>query len=192
MSVLSRPVLVLNKMWIPIRVASVRRCLNLIFANKASIVDPADYAIYSWLEWVDIDTTDDEYVITTTRSDVKVPEVIVLAKHDKVYMKDLRLTKRNIYIRDRYRCQYTGKQLKFDEANIDHVIPRARGGKNTWSNLVVCTKEINSIKGDRTPEEAGLKLIKKPVKPAPDGPHKLMDPKFNMPASWSKFIKVKK
>jgi 5-methylcytosine-specific restriction endonuclease McrA len=176
----------------PIRVASVKRCLKLIFGDKASIVDPADYSVYSWLEWADLDATGDEYVLTTTRANVKVPEVIVLSKHDKVYIKDLRLTKRNIYIRDRYKCQYTGKQLKFDEANIDHVIPRSRGGKNTWSNLVVCTKEINSMKGDRTPAEAGLKLIKKPVKPSPDGPHKLMDPKFNMPESWSKFIKVKK
>ena len=192
MNALSRPVLVLNKMWIPIRVASVRRCLNMIFADKASIVDPIDYSIYSWVEWIELSTNSDKNVITTTRANIKIPEVIVLAKHDKVYMKDLRLTKRNIYIRDKYRCQYTGKQLKYDEANIDHIIPKARGGRNTWDNLVVCTKEINSIKGDRTPEEAGLKLIKKPVKPTPDGPHKLMDPKFNMPESWSKFIKVKK
>jgi len=192
MSVLSRPVLVLNKMWIPIRVASVRRCLNLIFADKASIVDPADYSIYSWLEWVEKDASGDEYALTTTRANVKILEVIVLSKWDKVFIKDPRLTKRNIYIRDTYRCQYTGKQLKFDEANIDHIIPRARGGKNTWSNLVVCTKEINSMKGDRTPAEAGLKLIKKPVKPTPDGPYRLFDPKFNMPESWNKFIKVKK
>lgn len=175
----------------PIRIASVRRCLNMIFADKASIVDPADYAIYSWLEWVEMDTKGDEYVLTTTRSNVKIPEVVVLSRYDKVFTKNLRLTKRNIYIRDRYKCQYTGKQLNFDEANIDHVIPRAKGGRNTWDNMVVCTKEINSIKGDRTPEEAGLKLIKKPVKPSPDVPHRLFDPKFNMPDSWRKFIKVK-
>lgn len=189
MSSLNRPVLVLNKMWIPIRVASVKRCLKLIFSDKASLVDPSDYSVYSWEEWMLLDTASDEYVIPTTRDSIKIPEVIVLLKYDKVYTKDLRLTKRNIYIRDKYRCQYTGKQLNFDEANIDHIIPRSRGGKNTWDNLVVCTKEINSIKGDRTPEEAGLKLIKQPVKSVAAGPHKLMDPKFKMPESWSKFIK---
>ena len=190
MSVLSRPVLVLNKMWMPIRIATIKRCLNMIFSDKASLVDPTDYSVYSWLEWVELDTDGDEHVLTTTRSDVKIPEVVVLAKYDKVFTKDLRLTKRNIYIRDKYRCQYTGKQLGFDEANIDHVIPRSRGGRNTWSNMVVCTKEINSKKGDRTPSEAGLKLIRKPVKPSPDAPHRLFDPKFNMPESWKKFIKV--
>ena len=190
MTSLSRPVLVLNKMWIPIRVASVKRCLKLIFADKASLVDPSDYSVYTWEEWMTLDAANDEYVIPTTRDNIKIPEVIVLLKYDKVYTKDLRLTKRNIYIRDKYKCQYTGKQLNFDEANIDHVIPRSRGGKNTWDNLVVCTKEINSIKGDKTPEEAGLKLIKKPVKPTPSCPHRLMDPKFNMPESWSKFIKT--
>jgi 5-methylcytosine-specific restriction endonuclease McrA len=163
----------------------------MIFSDKASLVDPTDYAVYNWLEWVKMDTNGDDYVLTTTQADVKIPEVIVLAKYDKVFTKDLRLTKRNIYIRDKYRCQYTGKQLKFDEANIDHVIPRAKGGRNTWDNLVVCTKEINSQKGDRTPEEAGLKLIRKPVKPSPDGPHRLLDTRFNMPESWKKFIKVK-
>jgi len=192
MSVLNRPVLVLNKMWMPVRVASVRRCLNKIFADKASIIDPADYFVYSWLEWVELNANSDEFVLTTTGSDVKVPEVIVLAKWDKVFIKDPKLTKRNIYIRDRYSCQYTGKQLSFNEANIDHIIPRARGGKNTWENLVVCTREINSRKGDRTPAEAGLKLIRKPVKPVSDGPYKLFDPKFNMPDSWKKFIKVNK
>ncbi len=192
MASLSRPVLVLNKMWIPIRVASVKRCLKLVFADKASLVDPEDYAIYNWGEWTILPCADDEYSISTTRGDVKIPEVIVLLRYDKVYSKDLRLTKKNIYIRDKYKCQYTGKQLSYDEANIDHVIPRARGGKNTWDNLVVCSKEINSIKGDRTNEEAGLKLIKKPVRPSPDGPHRLMDSKFNMPESWGKFLKSNK
>ena len=189
---LNRPVLVLNKMWIPIRVASVKRCLKLVFADKASLIDPDNYSIYSWDEWAKLNSSNDEYSISTTSGSIKIPEVIVLLKYDKVYTKDLRLTKRNIYIRDRYKCQYTGKQLNFNEANIDHIIPRARGGKNTWDNLVVCTKEINSIKGDKTPEEAGLKLIKKPVKPTLDGPHRLLDPKFKMPDSWNKFIKSNK
>lgn len=192
MSSLSNPVLVLNKMWIPIRVASVKRCLKLIFADKASIVDPADYAVYSWLEWVEVDTDGAKDVLHTTKSDVKTPEVIVLLKYDKVFTKDLRLTKKNIYIRDKYRCQYTGKQLNYEDANIDHVIPRARGGKNTWDNLVVCSKEINNIKGDKTNAEAGLKLIRKPVKPTAGGPHKLLDPKFKYPESWGKFIRSNK
>jgi len=76
MSSLSKPVLVLNKMWIPIRVASVKRCLKLVFADKASLVDPEDYAIYNWEEWTMLDTDGDESSILTTRGDVKIPEVM--------------------------------------------------------------------------------------------------------------------
>jgi len=191
MSSLDMPVLVLNKIWIPIRVASVKRCLKLIFSNKASLVDPSDYSVYRWEKWLSLDTTGDDHVIFTTRDSIKVPEVIVLLNYDKIYTKDLRLTKKNIYIRDKYKCQYTGKQLNFDETNIDHIIPRSRGGMNTWENMVVCTKEINSLKGDKTPEEAGLKLITQPIKPSANGPHNLIDPKFKIPESWSRFVKIK-
>lgn len=186
MSSLNRPVLVLNKMWIPIRIASVKRCLKLIFADKASIVDPSDYAIYSWDNWVTMDSSGDKFAISTTRGDLKVPEVIVLLKYDKVYIKDLRLTKRNLYIRDKYKCQYSGKQVSHREADIDHIIPRSKGGKNSWNNMVVCSKEINRQKANRTPAEAGLKLIKKPTKPS--NKHLLIDPKMDVPSSWSKFI----
>ncbi len=190
MKSLSRPVLVLNKMWIPIRVVTVKRCLKLVFADKASIVDPADYSVYSWEKWVTMDSTNDEYGIETTSGRIKIPEVIVLLNYAKVFIKDLRITKKNIYMRDKYRCQYTGRQVRHDEADIDHVIPKSRGGKNSWDNLVVCTKEINRVKADRTPEEAGLKLIRKPTAPKTD--HFLVDPKLNAPDSWEKFIRKNK
>lgn len=189
MSSLSRPVLVLNKLWMPIRIASVKRCLKLVFADKASIVDPEDYTVYSWEQWAKMDSAGDKYGIQTTSNRIKIPEVIVLSSYDKVFRKDLRLTKRNIYMRDKYRCQYTGKQVSHSEADIDHVIPRSRGGKNSWDNMVVCSKEINRLKANRTPEEAGLTLIKQPSKPETD--NLLIDPKLDQPASWAKFIKSK-
>lgn len=187
MSSLNRPVLVLNKMWIPIRIVSVKRCLKLVFADKASIVDPSDYFVYSWEEWVELDSSNDEYGIQTTRARIKAPEVTILLKYDKVHMKNMRLTKRNIYIRDKYRCQYSGKQIGYKDADIDHIIPRSKGGTNSWDNMVVCTKTINRIKANRTPKEAGLTLIREPVKPPHD--HLLIDPKLNAPKSWDKFIK---
>jgi 5-methylcytosine-specific restriction endonuclease McrA len=190
MSSLSRPVLVLNKGWIPIRIASVKRCLKLVFADRASIVNPTDYFVYDWETWIKIDCSNDKYVIQTSSIKIKVPEVIVLLKYDKVYIKDLRLTKRNIYIRDKYRCQYSGQQINYKDADIDHVIPRSRGGTNSWDNMVVCKKDINRIKADRTPEEAGLKLIRKPTRPSTE--HLLIDPKIEMPESWSQFLRKNK
>jgi len=186
MLVLNRPVLVLNKVWIPIRVISAKRCLKLVFANKASIVDPEDYSVYDWEEWKKLDHSEDNISIKTTSGSVKLPEVMVLLSYDKVFIRSLRLTKKNIYMRDEFQCQYTGESLHGKDADIDHVIPRSRGGKNTWENMVVCSKSINRKKADRTPEEAGLKLIKKPSKPKSE--HFFIDPKIDVPSSWGKFI----
>ena len=185
MASLNRPVLVLNKMWLRIRIISAKRALKLIFADKASIVDGDDFSVYTWEQWITLDSTNDEYGIETTSGRIKVPEVIVLLKYDKVYVKDMRLTKRNLYMRDKYKCQYTGRQVRHDEADIDHVIPRSKGGKNSWDNMVVCSKEINRMKADRTPSEAGLKLIKQPRKP--EAKSFWIDPRLNPPKSWAKF-----
>ncbi len=187
---LNRPVLVLNKMWVPIRVASVKRCLKLVFADKASIVLPDDYSVHNWEKWITIPSLDEEIGILTTSGKIKILEVIVLLKYDKVYEKGVRLTKRNIYIRDGYKCQYSGQPMGHNDFDIDHVVPRSKGGKNSWENMVVCAKDINRLKGNRTPKEAGLKLIKKPRKPIYQ--HLMIDPKMRIPESWAKFINIKK
>ncbi len=190
MSALNKQILVLNKMWMPIRIIPAYRALTLIFAGKASAID-INYYAYNWKDWSERKISDNPYGTILTSSDVvEIPEIIVLSRYDKVFRKDTRLTKRNIYIRDGYKCQYTGMRIKESEADIDHVIPRSKGGKNTWENMVVCMKDINRMKADRTPEQAGLMLIKKPSKPNAD--RLLIDPKIRVPDSWSKFIKGKK
>lgn len=196
MTSLNKPVLVLNKNWMRVRVATVKKCLKLIFAEKASFVyifsNPInidgidDYSILNWEEWSKLNTEKDKNVIVTTRYNIKVPEVIVLSRYDKIHRRRAQLTKKNIYIRDKYCCQYSGRQLKQDEADIDHINPRSKGGKNSWDNLVVCDKDINRIKGDRTPEEAGLTLIKKPTKPVYS--QIMIDPKIKKYKSWDKFL----
>jgi len=184
---MNKPVLVLNKVWMPIRVIPTYRALVLIYANKASAIDTDTYYAYSWEDWIKEPIKESDSIITSSSGDVRIPEVIVLSTYDKVYRKDLRLTKRNIYIRDGLKCQYTGVDVKGSDADIDHVIPRSQGGKNSWENMVVCSKEVNRRKANRTPEQAGLKLIKKPCKPNSD--ILLIDPKMNTPKSWNKFVK---
>ena len=186
MSSLKRPVLVLNKLWIPIRVITVKRALKLLFADRASAILAKDYSVYNWADWSSMDAKDSEPGIQTANRRIRVPEVIVLLRYDKVHRKNIRLTKKNIYIRDKYKCKYTGKQVSHKEEDIDHVIPCSKGGKNTWDNMVVCSREINRQKGNRTPDEAGLKLIKTPKKP--DYEQILIDPKMNIPESWKSFI----
>jgi len=186
MSVLTRRVLVLNKLWMPIRVVSVKRAFKLLFAERASVVLPSDFSTYSWEAWAKLPVAEGEEGVQTTSSLIKIPEVVVLLKYDKIHKRGVRLTKRNVFIRDKYICQYTGRQVRSSEADIDHIIPKSRGGKNSWDNLVVCSKEINRRKGDRTPDEAGLKLLKKPTKPTYS--RLMIDPKMKMPKSWEKFL----
>lgn len=189
MSSLNLDVLVLNKVWMPIRIIKVKRCIKLVFADRASIVDPDDYSIYNWDKWTSLPIPKGEDYISTTRNNVRVPELIVLSRYDKTHRRSLRLTKRNIYLRDGHVCQYTGQKINKNNGDIDHIVPRSKGGKNTWDNVVACLKDINRQKGNRTPEEAGLKLLRKPKKPHYD--HLLIDPKITIRESWKKFIKVK-
>ena len=188
MSTLNKRILVLNKVWMPIRIIPAHRAITLVFAGKASAIDINDWSVYSWENWTKRTMSENPYgTLRTSSCDIEIPEIIVLSTYDKVFRKDLRLTKRNIYVRDGYKCQYSGKKLAESELDIDHVIPRSKGGTNSWDNMVVCTKEINRMKADRTPEQAGLKLIKKPKKPNSD--RMIVDPKVKTPASWAKFVK---
>jgi hypothetical protein len=189
MSALNKPVLVLNKMWMPIRVITTIRALKLLFAEKAFVVNVDDYVVFNWTDWQKLSVADGEEAIMTTQAPVKIPEVIVLAHYDKLPKKGLKLTKRNIFLRDDFTCQYTGAKVSTKTADIDHVIPKSRGGRTSWDNLVVCSKEVNRRKADKTPDEAGLKLLKQPCKPEPQVIY--IDPRMDMPESWSRFIAKK-
>ena len=95
----------------------------------------------------------------------KIPSVIVLKNVVKFINQGLRPTRNNIIWRDHGKCQYCANNLALSELTLDHVVPRSRGGKNTWTNLVACCKKCNQAKRDRTPEEAGMELLRKPLKP---------------------------
>lgn len=181
--------LVLNKLWTPIRVIPSIRAFTLLFAGKASVVDVIDYAVFTWDEWSKVPTKDEDNVIHTSNADIKLPEVIVLSNYDKLPKKGMKLTKRNIFLRDNFTCQYSGKTVNTKTADIDHIIPKSRGGTTSWDNLVVCSKTINRKKADRTPQEAGLRLLKKPGRPEPQVIY--IDPRMDMPDSWANFISKK-
>lgn len=187
MGSLNKSVLVLNKVWFPIRVIDVKRALKLVFSEKAFLIHPEDYSVVKWEEWVSLPTDeDDSKCILTTSGKIKIPEVIALSKYDKVNNRKAKLTKRNIMIRDNFTCQYTGKKLKKSECDIDHIIPKSKGGKNSWDNMVVCSKEINRKKGDKFIDEMGLSLVRKPY--APSVKNLILNPDMPMPKSWKNFI----
>jgi 5-methylcytosine-specific restriction endonuclease McrA len=103
--------------------------------------------------------------VQTVRGPIRVPTVIVAVNYAKVPKKRPKLCARSIRERDGNRCQYSGRVLSPDEGSLDHVVPRSRGGKNSWDNLVWSSKEVNARKGNRLPHEAGLKLLAIPRTP---------------------------
>lgn len=118
-----------------------------------------------WRDWVKLPIREMDSFVGTVSGAIRVPTVIVLANFSRVPKKRPKFGTRGIWERDGGRCQYTGKTLKPGEGNIDHIVPRSRGGKSTWENCVLAHKDVNSRKGSKLPEEAGLRLLRKPIAP---------------------------
>jgi 5-methylcytosine-specific restriction endonuclease McrA len=119
----------------------------------------------TWEEWITLPIRDQDEAVYTVRGQIRVPTVIVAVNYAKVPKKRPKLCARAIRERDGNRCQYTGRVLHPDEGSLDHVVPRSRGGKDAWENLVWSAKEVNQRKADRLPHEAGLKLLSVPRAP---------------------------
>lgn len=191
MTALNDQVLVLNRAYVPVDVVCVRNAISDAYTDDAVIVD-SDYTEYTWEDWynlfsVPLDEDFDYKYVSDKEAKIRVPEVIILNDFTDVPKREIKLTRRHLYIRDKGKCQYTGKKLSTREATLDHIMPRSRGGKNTWENLVLCDPRVNRQKDSKTPEEAGLTLLKKPSKPK-------WSPVYSSylkkrPASWSKFVK---
>ena len=125
--------------------------------------------------------------IHTVRLQIAVPRIIRLLGYDKLPRQDVKFNRRNIYARDSSRCQYCGKKFSTSELSLDHVVPRSQGGKSTWENIVCCCVKCNVKKGGRTPEQAHMHLITKPVKPrrSPVINIRLADERYS---SWKQFL----
>ena len=116
MGTLRNPVLILNKAWIPIRIKDVQRAITLLCRERACVVDPKSYELYNWENWYNQEVNNDELYIQSAKKKVKVPDIIILSKYDKIPRETPKLTKRNIFIRDSFRCQYSGKKIHSSEA----------------------------------------------------------------------------
>src|SRR6266481_2218116 len=119
----------------------------------------------SWDEWITLPIRPQDNAVQTVRGPVRVPTVIVAVNFAKVPKKRPKLCARTIRERDANRCQYTGALLRPEDGSLDHVVPRSRGGKDTWENLVWSSKAVNTRKANRLPHEAGLRLLKAPRAP---------------------------
>lgn len=183
--VLEHPTLVLNRNWQPVNVATVARALVLLWNESARVVDPADYRLYTWADWSELRPREGELFIQAVRLRLRVPEVIVLAEYDRLPTAAVSFSRRNVFKRDHWACQYCGRQPGGEELTIDHVIPRSQGGTSTWENCVLACIACNKRKADRTPHQAGMRLRKAPHKPTWKPIYGARQLRIE---SWSKFI----
>ncbi len=140
-------VLLLNITYEPLKVINWKKAITLLFLNKVEVVEEYGTEVHS---------------ISFT---IKLPAVVRLLRMVKRPKTHVKFSRQNIYARDKYRCQYCGKRSASEELTYDHVIPKSRGGTTRWENIVTCCIDCNRKKGGRTPEEARMKLTRKPSRP---------------------------
>jgi 5-methylcytosine-specific restriction endonuclease McrA len=168
--VMQLPVLVLNATYEPVHVTRVRRALVLMLKGVAQAEETNTAEVHS-----------------TSRT-LQAPSVIRLLSYRHIPQQTRALSRKNILMRDRYICQFCGRRFPAAELTLDHVFPRSRGGRSTWENLVACCYGCNNRKGDRTPEEAGLRLVRKPRPFTLHTSRQLMRLMANQEEKWRKYL----
>ena len=192
---LSASVLLLNRLYMAVRVVSARRALTLLYRELAEVVacDDGQYLSYDFDGWVEVSQAKRRFEpeqhdwIRTVRFQIAVPKIIRMLVYEKVPATTVKLNRRNLFARDQNRCQYCGRRRPTTELSLDHVIPRSQGGTNAWDNIVCACVRCNVKKGGRTPEQAHMKLISLPKRPrrSPVLTIKRSDSRY---ASWKQFL----
>lgn len=162
--VLSVPVLLVNRHFAPVCVTPVRRQMILLYGGAARAVDE-DGETHDFGQWRKLPVREADDGLPIIGGELRVPRVLHLQRYDRAPRVAVRLTRRNLMLRDQHQCQYCSRRPSLRDLNVDHVIPRSRGGNDSWENLVVSCRSCNLKKGRRTPDEAGMSLLRTPQKP---------------------------
>ena len=199
-TVLQSNVLVLNRFYQAIRVINVRRAFSLLCRDLAEVIhiEQDKSGKHQWMnlnftDWRELSELKAQFEpgdfewVHTVRFQVAVPRIIRLLGYDKLPRQDVKFNRRNIFARDSNRCQYCGKRFSTTDLSLDHVTPKSQGGKSTWENIVCACIKCNVKKGGRTPEQASMHLITKPIKPrrSPVINIRLADERYQ---SWKQFL----
>ncbi len=163
--VLDERTLVLNRSWMAITTTTVRRALSLVYQRAAKIVCPESYVIHDFDTWSELAVARDEPCIRSVSLRIRVPEIIVLAMYDGVPSRTVAFSRRNLYRRDLFACQYCGVRPGSEELTIDHIVPRSAGGRSTWTNCVLACVDCNKRKANRPLRRTGMTLLRKPQVP---------------------------
>ena len=193
--VLQEKVLVLNRLYTAVRVINARRAFVMLFKQAAEVISVEDgqYVNYDFETWTEIAELQRQFEpdahawIRTPRLHIAVPKIIRLFGYDRLPRQEVKLNRRNLYARDANCCQYCGRNFSTKELTVDHVTPRVLGGQHSWSNLVCACVQCNARKGGRTPHQARMSLIRKPIKPRrnPVITMRLGDARYR---SWKAFL----
>jgi len=169
MDVLDRPALVLNKHWVAIQTTTVKEAIGLVAKGAARIIEPESFVAHDLETWNDVSRAKARFgdaVIRSARLELAPPEVILLTDYEGMGERAVVFSRRNLFKRDRFTCQYCGSQPGPEELTIDHVAPRSRGGVSSWENCVLACVACNKRKADRSIAESGMSLRKPPRKPS--------------------------
>ena len=166
-------VLVLNKHYMPIRIVGAKRAFSLLFRQLAEVVslEKGTYCNYNFHSWCEVSQfkktfePDSNDWVAAVNFYIAVPRIIRLLFYDRLPRNEVKFNRRNLFARDKNHCQYCGKKFPTSELSLDHVIPKSSGGKSNWENIVCACTGCNVKKGGKTPQQAGLTLVKNPVKP---------------------------
>jgi 5-methylcytosine-specific restriction endonuclease McrA len=162
--------LVLSQGYEPVKIVPWQRAITLLFLGKVEVIEEYDRDI------------------KTTSVLIKIPAVVRLLNAFRRHKKPVKFSRVNIYGRDDYRCQYCGEGRSINELTYDHVVPRAQGGKTVWSNIVTACTDCNAKKGNRTPAQAGMKLLKQPMQPTATPALVVTVNQQSMPDAWRDYV----
>jgi 5-methylcytosine-specific restriction endonuclease McrA len=184
-------VLILNRHFCPVQITTWERALTLLYLDHAAAVDES-YRTYDFEAWLQIYARlrpAPARIVHTARINIAVPEVLVLKLYDQVPFREIAFTRRNIYHHYGHRCCYCGKNFPPNELNLDHVVPRSRGGSTDWTNIVTACIPCNLKKGNRLPAEAGMRLLL-PVSRPKFHSERVLFSRYSLPIrnSWKMFL----
>ena len=164
------PTLMIDRGYAPVGIVSWEEAVTLLYQEKEEVVEEYDHEIRS------------AYLV------IKLPAVIRLKHTVKKKEKPVKFSRVNVYGRDGYRCQYCGDKCKMSELTYDHVLPRAQGGRTEWTNIVSACFDCNKKKACRTPEQAKMRLLKKPIEPMGIPSVRIPVSKNSIPDAWRDYV----
>jgi 5-methylcytosine-specific restriction endonuclease McrA len=185
---LNKRALVLNRHWMPIATIPVRHALVMLCRSTAQVICPVNYEVFGMDRWIERSVSDPrtENVVATPNVALHLPEVILLKTFGGVPRRQISFTRKNLYRRDSYTCQYCGTRKPTSRLTIDHIKPRCRGGQSTWENCTLACIACNTKKANKSLKDCGMNLLSNPKRPNWNPLHEMIGER--VPTSWKKFL----